>query len=250
MSKRRPVLRLGAAIVSALLGVWLAFRGASYLPEGTAWLYLYAGALEILMLGIPGLLFLLRQKGNRALFSMPSVEATGMVVLSAAACVLTAVLISAFWVSLLRAMGISLPPEGAMPAAGNMGELAAALLGAALLPAVCEELLFRGVLLRFLLGKLPAVWAALVCALAFALLHLSWMGFAALLMIGLFLSLLVIRYRCLWLAMLFHFLYNALVIVMQSLGGSPSVRITLLSAGVFAACAYLLFEKREAELWN
>jgi ABC-2 type transport system permease protein/sodium transport system permease protein len=90
-----------------------------------------------------------------------------------------------------------LPPLGAV-----------LLLG--LVPAVCEELFFRGYALsgiRTTLGK----WVGVaVVALAFGLFHHSIHRLAVTVMLGLVLGLTVVQFRSIWPAMLAHALHNAI----------------------------------------
>lgn len=251
MSRLRSALPLIAAILSPLLGLLFGRLAAPLLGGGTTALYLFAGGLEALTLGLPALLLLLRKRTlYRPLLAPPPLETAGLVSLSAVSYVLTAVMVTLLWMGLTAGLGmLQTTPEG-MPRAGDAAELAAALLCGALLPALCEEMLFRGVLLLSLERRMKAGLAVFLSALLFSLLHFSPRGFAALLVIGLFLGALVLRCRNLWLAVLFHFLYNATVIVMEALGGSPSPQTALLCAGIFLATTYLLFKRRRTEAWN
>ncbi len=80
-------------------------------------------------------------------------------------------------------------------------------------PAVCEELLFRGVFL----GRLRRVgndrWAIVVTALFFGLTHLSIYRFVPTAVLGLLLGLLVVRGASIVPAMLFHLLYNGTLLL-------------------------------------
>lgn len=229
----------------------LARVAAPYVPDTAVSLFLYTGALEILLIGVPAALLMLKKReAYCGMLSQPDIYPAGLVVLSSAAYALAAVLITALWAALLERVGIRLPLDASLPPVAVGGELAVALLCAALIPAVCEELLFRGVLLHYLERKTGKKRAVVISGLAFALLHFSFHGFAALAVIGLFLSSLTIKYRNLWLAIIFHFMYNALVIVMQALGGIPSMQTVFLCAGVFAASLYLLFHRREGTIWS
>ena len=250
MSRNRGAGYIAGAVLCPVLVFVLGRVLAPYIPQTVIGLFLYTGAVEILLIGVPALLLMLRKRdAYRGLLVWPDVYSTGLVILSSAAYVLAAVLVTAIWSALLQRLGIGLPTEADLPPATSAGELAAALLCAAFIPAVCEELMFRGVMLQFLERKAGKKRAVIICGLAFALLHFSFHSFAALAVIGLFLSALTIRYRNLWLAVIFHFLYNALVIVLQSLGGMPSIQIVFLCAGVFTASLYLLFHKREGRTW-
>ena len=250
MSRNRGAGYIAGAVLCPVLVFVLGKVLAPNIPQTVIGLFLYTGVVEILLVGVPALLLMLRKRdAYSGILAWPDLYPTGLVILSSAAYVLAAVLVTAVWSALLQRLGIGLPKEADLPPATGAGELAAALLCAAFIPAVCEELLFRGVMLQFFERKAGKKRAVIICGLAFALLHFSFHSFAALAVIGLFLSALTIRYRNLWLAVIFHFLYNALVIVMQSLGGMPSIQTVFLCAGVFTASLYLLFHKREGRTW-
>lgn len=250
MSRNRGTGYIAGAVLCPVLVYALGRVFGLYIPETVIGLFLYTGLVEILLIGVPALLLMLRKReAYQGILTRPDIYPAGLVILSSAAYVLAAVLVTAVWSALLQRIGIGLPTEVSLPPATSAGELAAALLCAALIPAVCEELMFRGVMLQFLERKAGKKRAVVISGLAFALLHFSFHSFAALAVIGLFLSSLALRYRNLWLAVIFHFLYNALVIVMQSLGGMPSIQTVFLCAGVFTASLYLLFHKREGRTW-
>jgi sodium transport system permease protein len=96
------------------------------------------------------------------------------------------------------------------------------LLITALLPGVVEEALFRGVILSGLRRRLPPGAAVLVCALAFALMHLSPWRFAPQLALGCLLGWLTLRTGSCWPAALAHAAHNGLVILVARLAHVPS----------------------------
>jgi membrane protease YdiL (CAAX protease family) len=110
----------------------------------------------------------------------------------------------------------------------------ARLLLFALLPALCEELLFRGALLACLRpwGKWRAVLAS---ALAFALFHGSPVRFAPVALLGAALALAVWETGNLWIAVAGHAAHNGLILLALSSGeaGSPPTAATtaLLAVG-------------------
>jgi ABC-2 type transport system permease protein/sodium transport system permease protein len=82
----------------------------------------------------------------------------------------------------------------------------------AAVPALCEELFFRGYVLsgvRSTLGKMPAV---LLVAVVFAVFHQSIFRFFFTALLGILLGLLVVRWRSVWPAVLAHFMHNAISI--------------------------------------
>jgi membrane protease YdiL (CAAX protease family) len=83
-------------------------------------------------------------------------------------------------------------------------------LSIAIIPAICEELLFRGVLMP-LLAKMTrnihvAIW---ITAALFSLIHMQFYGFLPRMLMGAVLGYLVIWSGSLWTAILAHFVNNA-----------------------------------------
>ncbi|GEM_PF-2204051 len=88
-----------------------------------------------------------------------------------------------------------------------------ALLALALLPALCEDLAFRGYLLSSLFrawGPAPAVLAS---AIPFALLHGAPQRVAIMLVLGMVYGTLVVRWGSIWIGVLAHVTNNAIVLV-------------------------------------
>lgn len=88
----------------------------------------------------------------------------------------------------------------------------------AILPAVCEELFFRGFALSGLRGGLGRVGAVLVSAIAFGLFHYSAHRMIQTTALGVLFGILVIRGGAIWPAMLAHATHNALTL----LSGHPA----------------------------
>jgi sodium transport system permease protein len=86
------------------------------------------------------------------------------------------------------------------------------LLAYALTPALCEEIAFRGLILSGLHRRFRPRNAILVSAFMFALYHLNVFLFLPAFGLGIVLGLLTVRSRSLVPAVVFHFLYNALLL--------------------------------------
>lgn len=104
--------------------------------------------------------------------------------------------------------------EGALLPPG-LGELSTPLLLflLALLPGVCEELLFRGAVLGGYLREGRALRAILLSSLAFALAHASVHRLLPTFAVGALLASLVLRTRSLWPAIVLHACYNAVLLL-------------------------------------
>ena len=113
---------------------------------------------------------------------------------------------------------------------GSQG-LGMAVVALALVPAICEEVAFRGFILSGLRKGRSATWALVISALLFGLMHvllsLSQQLFNASLM-GLVLGLLALRSGSLLPGILFHFVNNAFAVTMPSwIGEAPDTSRTV-----------------------
>ena len=101
-----------------------------------------------------------------------------------------------------------------------------ALIG--VLPAIFEEVLFRGTIQNFLTRWFKGPWAAiLLTAFIFSIIHLSFYGFFVRFALGIILGLIFYYSGSLWLAILLHFLFNALQVTalyIVNTGQKPSVK--------------------------
>ncbi len=90
-----------------------------------------------------------------------------------------------------------------------------ALLVVALAPAVCEEMLFRGVVFHSLKGKYRAGISAAVTAALFGLFHMSLVKFLPTGLLGLVLCFVVWQTGSIYPAMLMHFLNNMFSVIVM-----------------------------------
>ena len=79
----------------------------------------------------------------------------------------------------------------------------------ALLPALCEELAFRGFLLTGLQKSFRPRTAVLLCRFLYAIYHMNVFRFLPAFFLGVVLGLLTVRSKSLVPAMMFSFLHNA-----------------------------------------
>ena len=117
------------------------------------------------------------------------------------------------WESLLQLINFNLSAE--LPIAlDNIGNLFLLLFTTALIPAVCEEFLFRGVILNGL--RKYGVWTAvLVSATFFSLMHMNLQQIPYTFILGVIIGFVVYYTRNLGLGMLMHFANNALVLIIS-----------------------------------
>lgn len=97
-------------------------------------------------------------------------------------------------------------------------QIASFLLAFALVPALCEELAFRGFVLRGLHHGFRPRNAVLLSSFFFAVFHLNVFLFIPTFLLGVVAGLLTVRSKSLLPAILFHFLYNAVLVALIPLG--------------------------------
>lgn len=83
-------------------------------------------------------------------------------------------------------------------------------------PGICEEIIFRGVLLSALKQKLPAAWAIVSVALAFGIFHLYLFRILPTALIGIYLTYIVYRTGSIYLSMIAHTLNNGFALMIIS----------------------------------
>jgi membrane protease YdiL (CAAX protease family) len=110
----------------------------------------------------------------------------------------------------------------------------------ALLPAIFEEIFFRGVILKSLKGA-GVVISSLICALFFALYHCSVVQFVYQFIYGVGLCLLVKLSKSVIPAIISHFINNFAVILIQYLKINVNLYdVTLIVVGLVGAIAFIL----------
>lgn len=155
-----------------------------------------------------------------------------------------------------------------VPASG-VRPLGLDLLTFALVPALCEEVLFRGAILLTLLPDLgnpqamdahrqPARSGAmmLLCAVLFGLIHLSWGRMIPTMLLGMAFALAVRLAGSLWVPVAMHAMNNALVVLMVRRGLSSfvelgwTVRIGLVPVAVVLLWTVLRLLGRGTAAWE
>ena len=210
---------VGAVILAAVgyLGIpllsYALFPGMSLLTQ-----YLVNAVSQVFLFALPGLLLISarpeRWQSFRDSLKRPSVETTGFCMLGAVGATIAVSLVVLMWQPYAEKLlgGPELTPP--LPTPGNAGEWALSLLCMAVVPALCEELFFRGFLHTALMKRFPrmALW---ITAIVFAALHLELTSFPGLLLVGWVLGMLREK-RGLAAGMLFHAMYNSVVLILST----------------------------------
>lgn len=152
---------------------------------------------------------------------------------------------------LLDPLNLVLPePDERIKAAMKMladGPIVISLLCTAVFAPFFEEWLFRGIVLRGLLGKIKPFWAILISSLVFGLFHLNlWQAIPAMLM-GLLLGYVYWKSGSLKLTMLMHCANNTLSVILMNIHGADTsdtlydlIANKFVYGGIVAAAAVIL----------
>lgn len=221
--KRReyPFPPVSAALLS-LLAVVLArpalalLYGAVFpggIGEGTY--YLLSALQEIVLFSLPAYLMLdVRYPASRASVRRGPLRVSEAVSFSLAA-VLGVFLfsyLSNLWILALDGLGVPLNLDTAVPAPSGPAELVASLLAIAVLPALCEELFFRGLLFSSFEPQ-GTGRAVAVSALLFALMHGQLTALPLHLLLGFLFGYLMVKTRSIFAPMLYHAFHNGASLV-------------------------------------
>lgn len=101
----------------------------------------------------------------------------------------------------------------------------------AVIPAVGEELFFRGTIQRLLQGKMKMHAAVWITALIFSSIHFQFYGFIPRLLMGAFLGYLFAWTRNLWIPILAHFTNNALAVIFFYLKNTGQTNVDMENIG-------------------
>ena len=219
-STPRPTLFAASGFVLlAVIGLWISTLVEVLFPNSGIALVnaLYYLPFMVLPVG----LYMRRRPGLGAAMRLNALPLlpTFSVALLGLLTVYVASLLSAAWGAGLDALGLR--SLDGFPPAQSERELLLSILTLAAMPAICEELLFRGFVLaawesrgtRFAIG---------VTALLFALLHANLYGLPAYLLVGAVAGFLAYALDSLYAAMIYHTVYNTACLVIPFLADMAS----------------------------
>jgi len=126
-----------------------------------------------------------------------------------------------------------------------------------IIPAICEEIFFRGIILKFLHTWIRRPWLSIICsAMVFASVHGSVYNFLPITITGIALAWVYFQTSCLWLNILLHLVFNSMQVLMvyvlapgqqeSDAVGSMSLQLLIFGAGValIAIAAYFIHNSR------
>ena len=230
-SQPRPTLFAASGVVLlAAVGLWISSLAESLLADASIALVnaLYYLPFMVLPVGV----YMLRRPGLgdamrlKALPALPTLSAALLGLLT----VYVASMLSATWAACLDALGLHGLGGVAVPRSER--ELLVDILTLAAMPAICEELLFRGFVLSAWESR--GTWFAIgVTAALFALLHGNLYGIPAYLLVGAVAGFLAFALDSVYAAMVYHTVYNTACLVIPYLASNREVEdVTIDAAAV------------------
>lgn len=144
-----------------------------------------------------------------------------------------------------------------MVRADTIGVMLFNLFLMALLPAVGEEMTFRGIVQGLLSGRRNVHTAVWVTALIFSAIHLQFYGFVPRMLLGALLGYLLVWSGSLWLPILAHFTNNAIAVItyyiadhymgdpeaMDAFGTADTWYVGVLSIALTIGFLYILYQR-------
>lgn len=223
-----------ACFVGMLLGMLVA--SVLGLPASMETPHLYYCIVSVCSMGLPAGYILLRQRRWQQAVSCPAWQHVVFALLSFVLSYPMAAFLTQWnegvrWPSFLEsyeassrvAFDASQQQLHTLLMGGNSTDLLINLLVFALVPAVCEELLFRGVLQQLFQQQFRhhhlAVWLA---ALVFSLIHLQMLAFFPRWWLGVVIGYAYYHTKTLWAPIVVHLLNNATVVVMLHYWGGSA----------------------------
>lgn len=120
----------------------------------------------------------------------------------------------------------------------------------AALPALAEEMLFRGIIQQTTVAQLGARWGIVAAAGVFSFLHADLLGFLPRLLMGLWFGYLFWRSGSLWSSTIAHMLNNTWGLVMAQVAGGLETHLTVVGVLSLVALALGVEAFRRAGVWG
>ena len=160
---------------------------------------------------------------------------------------------------------LSLFPEGAdvlqaVNSSVMMDSFIASLVVVALIPAICEEVLFRGFLLSSFKGKSKKskIWAIIIVGILFGIMHLNFIRIVPTAMLGILFAYSALVTQSIWTSVFMHFLNNGFSVCVLYLNENylhtpvnytmpqlSSIIMTVLIGGAFIYLGSLCFKNKK-----
>jgi len=205
--------------------------------------------LEIAIIGLPAFLFLWFGSDDRkAAFKLKPLPVLDILLVGGMAVTGYGfiIFVNLVWYAILSLMGE--PTGQEVPAITTGNEFVLAIAALCIVPALCEEMFFRGLMLNAYERRLRWVPAVVMVGTMFALYHILLITIPSIIILGIMITFVVYRTRSIWAGVLYHFIHNFLSVciayaqpkLMEYMEGSgmpaemPQLEGNLLMSGIIA----------------
>lgn len=215
-NRKQPTVLGSSFLYLLVLVLMLIIPGLLKFKEGkvvtSAEYYLITAMLEVLIVAVPSLLYIVifRMNFKKAVRLNPLRVSEVLLVIGMAMFGYGVVLaINIIWLWVLSHLGP--PTSQAIPPVKNTADFLMALGAIGLIPALVEEFMFRGVLLRGY-ERLGSTVSIILTGLLFGLIHLNLLSLPSLILLGIMISYVVYRTNSIWAGVIYHFTNNAIAV--------------------------------------
>lgn len=196
-----------------MVGVMLWRSNLNISPEGVAQYTVLMIGMQVGIILLPALIYLMVTGRLRQVLAPVRIRdglcAIGLAIFG----MLPVLLINLLWVALL--MLLKLPGDAlALPVAEGAGQTMLLAIALAMTPGLCEEFMFRGVLLGGLDRATGMKKAIFLSALLFGLAHMNLQQLLVTFLLGLVIGYLYVKTRSIWPGILYHTAHNALMVLL------------------------------------
>lgn len=213
---RPTIFAASGLVLLAAIGLWVANLFAVFLPAEpqTRLLTLVNIIYYLPFVLLPAIVYMLKKHGLSdavRLNPMPVFPIFSVALLAVISTFFSGIL-TALWSGLLGLIGVSPDVGTIIPTTAR--ELMFSVIIAAAMPAVCEELLFRGFVLSAWESR-GTKYAVIISAMLFALMHGNIYGLPAYIFVGLISGYLVFATDSVYVGMVYHTVYNTACLVIN-----------------------------------
>lgn len=241
--RSRPTLSAACILmIIAAAGLWLSSLAVTWINPGDQAAAEFTSALLYYLPFVVGPIAIYGRRNPRAIEGMRlnpmPLMPTLTVIFLGLMCVYGASAVDSLWVMLLHALGLEEPLSTTL-AAASPHALTLQIVATAAIPAVCEELMFRG--LVFSAFEARGTWVGLwVSSAFFALMHANLFGLPAYLFVGAASAFVVYCTDSIYSGMLFHTVYNTAILVIMYWAGQMTQEEAAASVTVASILADLI----------
>jgi len=167
--------------------------------------------LEIAIIGLPAFLFLwFGSEDRKASFKTKPLPALDVLLVGGMAATGYGfiIFVNLVWYAILSLIGEPMGQE--VPAINTGSEFLLAIAALGVVPALCEEMFFRGLMLNAYERRLKWAPAVVVVGVMFALYHILLITIPSIIILGIMITFVVYRTRSIWAGVLYHFVHNFL----------------------------------------